>query len=128
MLSMRFVNKKKKESFDWGIPKHLTVIRVEQEGKPTIEDTTVVKNALSIVDHVLKSSGIEKYKIVYFEDLSDTVPLSIEEVDDDLEKYGCLGVGGFDEELECLEKKTGRKFVLLYIENIPATIAAEVLQ
>jgi hypothetical protein len=125
---MRFVNKKKRESFDWGIPKHLTVIHVEQEGKPIIEDTTIVKNALSIVDHVLKSSGVKKYKIVYFVDWSDTVPMDIDEVGDDIEKHGCIGVGGFDAELVCLEEKTGKKYVLLYIESLPAGVVAEVLE
>jgi hypothetical protein len=125
---MRFVSRKKRESFDWGIPKHLTVFHVEQMGRPTIEDTTIVKNALSIVDHVLKSSGIKKYRLVFFEDWSNTVPLSIDEVSDEMERHGCLGVGGFDEELACLEEKTGKKYVLLYVEGIPATVAAEVLE
>uniref|UniRef100_A0A7J2U5K1 Uncharacterized protein n=1 Tax=Ignisphaera aggregans TaxID=334771 RepID=A0A7J2U5K1_9CREN len=125
---MSFVSRKKKESIDWSMPKHLTEIWVKQKEKPTIEDTIIVKNALSIVDHVLKSSGVKKYKIVYFVDWSNTVPLDIDEVSDDMEKYGCLGIGGFDEELECLEEKTGKKYVLLYIENVPATVAAEVLE
>ena len=110
------------------MPKHLTVIHVEQMERPAIEDTTIVKNALSIVDHVLKSSGVKKYKIVYFVDWSNTVPMDIDEVGDDIEKHGCIGVGGFDAELACLEEKTGKKYVLLYIEGLPAAVAAEVLE
>ena len=128
MLSMRFVNKKKRESFDWGMPKHLTEIWVEQGEKPTIGDETIVKNALEIVDGVLKGSGVKKYRIVYFEDASDTVPMYIDELGELFDKYPeCIG-NGLDEELECLEKKTGKKYVLLYIKNLPASVVAEVLE
>ena len=129
MLSMRFVSKKKRESFYWGIPKHLTVIDVKQGERPTIEDKTVVKSALEIVDHVLRSSGVKKYKIVYFEDWTDTVSMYIDELDELFEKYPeCEAVGGLDENLECLEKKTGKKFVLLYVWGGPTSVVAEVLE
>ena len=58
-FGISFVSRKKKESIDWSMSKHLTTIWVEQGEKPTIEDTIIVKNALSIVDHVLKSSGVK---------------------------------------------------------------------
>jgi len=125
---MRFVSRKKRESFGWGLPSHLTTIHVEQGKKPTIDDTTIVKNALEIVDSVLRSSGVKKYRVVYFEDWSNTVPMYIDELHELYNMYPeCIG-GGFDEELECLEEKTGKKYVLLYIENVPATVAAEVLE
>jgi hypothetical protein len=125
---MRFVNKKKRESFDWGMPKHLTEIWVRQGEKPTIGDETIVKNALEIVDSVLKGSGVKKYRVVYFEDVSNTVPAYIDELGELFDKHPeCVG-GGFDEELECLEKKAGKKYVLLYIENLPASVAVEVLE
>jgi len=124
---MVFVKRKKRESFDWNMLKHLTIIDVEQGERPTIEDKTIVRNALEIVDHVLRSSGVKKYKIVYFEDNSDTVPIHIDELADLFDKYPeCLG-GGLDEELECLEKKTGKKYVLLYIRNTLTSVVAEIL-
>jgi hypothetical protein len=119
---MKFV--KRKESFgDAWRQAHVTIIDLEldeiikTEGKPAIpkeEATRVRGREVELLKGFLNAWGISNYRIVYHE--TGINDIRVDEISELFDKYPeCEAIGSFDENLACLEEKTGKKYVLLYL-------------
>jgi len=133
---VKFVKRKKSDFGDAWRHAHVTVIDVDvkTEGKPIIPEEAFDKiDEAELLRHYMKQLGIYNYRIVFHETFArekgGAYPLEVkvDELEDLFDKYPeCEAIGGFDENLECLEEKTGKKFVLLYMG--PGRVAvAEIL-
>jgi hypothetical protein len=133
---VKFVKRKKSGLGDEWRHAHVTVINVnvKTEGKPVIPGEAFDKiDEAKLLEHYMRQLGVHNYRIVYHETLArekrGAYPLEVkvDELEELFDKYPeCEAIGGFDENLACLEEKTGKKFVLLYLE--PGRVAvAEIL-
>jgi len=123
--------KRKKASFDWSMPKHLTTIQVkeygrERLGKPSIYQESLEVHVYQLVSAITKLAGIKNYRIVYLEEDGDAL---INELPpwDEIEKMGCAETDLYDV-LDCLEKKLGKEYIAITFTDIPAYAVVETQQ
>jgi hypothetical protein len=130
---MKFVRRKNSFGDAWR-QSHVTIIDLEldeiikTEGKPAITEEEVTRaegKEVELLKGFLDAWGISNYRIVYHE--TGINDIRVDEISDLFDKYPeCEAIGGFDENLACLEEKTGKKYVLLYLG--PGSLAvAEIL-
>jgi hypothetical protein len=98
---------------------------IKTTGKPTIPEEAIDKaDEVEILRGFMNSFGIHNYRIVYHE--KPIHDIRVDEISDLLDKYPECAMGGFNEVLDCLEEKTGKKYFMVYLE--PGRLAvAEIL-
>jgi hypothetical protein len=129
--SVKFVKRKKSGLGDEWRQMHVTYVDVDvaenikTAGKPTIPEEVIYKaDEVEILRGFMNSFGIHNYRIVYHEKPINDI--RVDEISDLLDKYPECEMGGFQEVLECLEEKTGKKYFMVYLE--PGRLAvAEIL-
>jgi hypothetical protein len=116
---MIFVKKKKSQSLDEWIQTHLAYIYFTERGRKR----RGARDIYETLRGYLKAHGIDNYKIIYHESYCDIL---IDDVTDLLEEYPECNVGDLDDNLACLEEKTGKKYVLA-VFDLGVNAVAEVL-
>jgi hypothetical protein len=123
--------KRKKESIDWSVPKHLTEIRIKNVGEAGINQMNLEKRVTELVDFIMKSAGIKNYRIVWLEEFTETNEYVLRTYElpswDEIEAIGCGKVETV-EVLTCLEKKLGKKYLAINFVDIPAYVVVEIQQ
>jgi len=130
---MRFVKSKKNSLGDAWRHVHVTIIdlsrlKIETEGKPAVPENVAWQqiDEVKVLEAFLKSWGVDKYRIVFHQDDPQFGP-NIDELRELFEKHPeCREPTGFDEQLACLEEKTGKKYVLA-VFDLGVNAVAEVL-
>jgi hypothetical protein len=127
---LKFVKRKRSDLADAWRQAHVTLIDIDirTTEKPAIPEQTIIKaegREVELLKSFLDAWGISNYKIVYHE--TGINDIRVDEISDLFDQYPeCEGIGGFNENLACLEEKTGKKYVLLYLG--PGSLAvAEIL-
>jgi hypothetical protein len=130
---MKFVKSKKSNVGDAWRQMHVTIVdligyRIETFGKPAVpEDIAWVKtNEVELLKAFLKSWGVDKYDIVFYQEDPRRFPI-IDKLEELFEKYPeCEEIDSVAEQLACLERKTGKKYVLLFLD-LGSYAVAEIL-
>jgi hypothetical protein len=129
---MKFIKSKKSGLGDAWRHAHVTIVdftgfKVETEGKPAVPEKVAWQiNEIEVVKALMKSWGVDKYKIVFYQDNPQFGP-RIDELEELFEKHPeCRDLDGIDKELACLEEKTGKKYVLA-VFDLGVYAVAEVL-
>jgi hypothetical protein len=129
---MRFVKRKKSDLGDAWRHAHATVVdftgfKVETVGEPAVPEKVAWQiDEVEVLKALLKSWGVGRYRIVFHQDNPQFGP-RIDELEELFEKYPeCRDLDGIDEQLACLEEKTGKKYVLA-VFDLGVYAVAEVL-
>jgi hypothetical protein len=129
---MKFIKSKKSGLCDAWRQAHVTIVdftgfKVKTEGKPAVPEKVAWQiNEVEVLKALLKSWGVGKYRIVFHQDNPQFGP-RINELRELFEKHPeCREPAGFDEQLACLEEKTGKKYVLA-VFDLGVNAVAEIL-
>jgi len=117
---MIFVKKKKSQSPDEWMQTHLAYIYFTERGRKRRGSRDIYETLRGY----LKAHDIDNYKIIYHESYGDIL---IDDVTDLLEEYPECNVGDLDDNLACLEEKTGKEYFIAYLEP-EEIIAVEVIE
>jgi len=130
---VKFIKRKRSGLGDAWRHTHVTIVdftgfKVETEGKPAVPEKVAWQiDEVEVLKALLKSWGVGKYRIVFHQDNPQFGPL-IDELEELFEKHPeCEAIGGFDEQLACLEEKTGKRYVLA-VFDLGVYAVAEILQ